>query len=136
MALAYTMTTTVSTASPSGCRALFHGTLLNNVSSFVTHGVDYEKLKECGGSGEFWATRDLDQARDYASLAEQQLLLSGGYPRQAIIAFNLSLVLVDSFQDKRPDPWLWLYSHGCRFDPACYLVLNSTMTNIEITIEG
>lgn len=131
MGLPYKITTTVTTASTTGYQRLFHGTLAGNVGSIVSCGIDHDKLKELGG-GDFWATIDLENARSFADVAEQQLMFKGGLPGQAIFSFELSMAMLDRLEGQQ---WLWKYSHGYQFIPACYSVLNKEMKNIEITFE-
>jgi hypothetical protein len=129
MDLAISLSKTVTTACADGYQRFFHGTLANNVGGFYK-GINFDA---CGG--EFWATSDLENARYFAFLAEQQLLFANGIPGQAIFAFNLPLSIVDTLQGQQPEPWLWVYSHGYKFTPACSEILNNEMTNIEITFE-
>lgn len=134
MALNYTITKTVTTASSDGCLRLFHGTLSSSVGSIITHGIDHAKLKEYG-SGEFWATPDLELARYYAGIAEQQLMFRAGPPGQAIMGFDLRIDAIHGFQGHLPEPWVWVHPQGYQFSPECYSVLTNTLTNVEITFE-
>jgi hypothetical protein len=136
MALNYTIKQTVTTtAIASDCARFFHGTLVLHCHS-LGQGIDFGK---CGGS--FWVTDDLENARYYASLAEQQLMfgLAGQgqvlVPGQAIFAFDFPKVTLDNFMGQQPEPWLLVFSQGYRFSPACCSYLNTQMTNIEITFE-
>jgi len=129
MALSYTITTTITTASASGCLRLFHGTLAAHVGS-LGHGIDLTK-----SGGEFWMATDPDLAKHFAELAEQQRLFRDLPPGQAIFACDVPLVLLDSFRDQQPEPWLVIYSQGYRFSQGCSAPLNSAMSNIEITFE-
>jgi hypothetical protein len=130
MALAITVSKTVTTACAGGYQRFFHGTLANNVGS-LARGINFELC-----SGEFWVATDLEVARNFAFLAEQQFMFTSGIPGQAIFAFSLPLEIVDTFQNQKPNPWLWVYPHGYKFTPACSEVLNKEMTSIEVTFEG
>jgi hypothetical protein len=125
----------VTTSASVGCQRFFHGTLRGSAGSIVAVGVDYDRIKELGGDGFFWATADVEIARYHASLAEQQLLFTGGPPGQALVAFDLPVTVVENFQSQQPEPWVWVYSHGYKFTPASYSTLNREMKSIEIAFE-
>ena len=69
---------------------------------------------------------------------QQNLFFSGGGGSyaQAIYAFSLPLDLIAEFAEKTPEPWVWEYSHGLKFTPACAEELNKAITNVEVTFEG
>jgi len=119
----------VTTASPTGFLRLFHGTLGLHVSS-ICQRIDFMK-----SAGFFWMTPDVDRARYFADLAEQQLLFVGGPPGQAIFSCDVPITTLESFQGQEPDPWLVVYSQGYRFGQACSAELHQAMQNIEITYE-
>jgi hypothetical protein len=129
MGFEISVTKTVTTTAPSGYVRFFHGTLKLHVGSFV-QGIDFAKC-----NNEFWVSTEPQVAWDYASVAEQQLLFTSGFPGQALLAFNLPMEVLDSFRGMEPDPWLLQYMHGLRFVPACASELNRTATAVEITFE-
>lgn len=134
MALNFTITAKVTTASTSGFQRLYHATLVSHVGSIVRFGVNYEKLREAGGR-DFWAADQPEGAWQFGDLAAQQLLFQGGDPKQAMLSFELALPLLESFQAQEPDPWLVVYPQGYKFTPACFPTLTAQMKNVEITFE-
>jgi hypothetical protein len=130
MALAYTLTSTVTTAAvTSGYVRLLHGTLACNLTGFFQNGIS--------GNTAFWCLpNDVDAAWGWAVTAEQQLMFRDGPPNpsHAIVAFDAPLPLLESFKEKLPDPWMVTYTHGYKFMPVCFPLLNEAIINVEITI--
>lgn len=114
-------------ASDSLILRLFHGTDIQSANDILQHGVDEAKAAAWNGSGEFWATSDVNGARWYA-------ISNPASPPAACIGFDLPWAILQALLTQVPVVVICHGEHDYEFLPECFAELNRSMSNCQVVV--